>query len=62
MTEKVDVLINNAGIFPSATRKETKDGFEFGMGVNHLGHFYLTFLLWQALKKAEKSRIINVSS
>lgn len=46
VTEKVDVLINNAGIFPSATRKQTKDGFEFGMGVNHLGHFYLTYLLW----------------
>ena len=31
-------------------------------GVNHLGHFYLTFLLWNKVKKAEKFRVVNVSS
>jgi len=32
------------------------------MGVNHLGHFYLTHLLWNLIKKANKRRVICVSS
>jgi NAD(P)-dependent dehydrogenase (short-subunit alcohol dehydrogenase family) len=32
------------------------------MGANHLGHFYLTYHLWNLLKIADKPRIINVSS
>lgn len=32
------------------------------MGTNHLGHFYLTYLLWSKLVKSPKFRVINVSS
>lgn len=43
-------------------RKMTKDGFEMQFGVNHYGHFYLTYLLWSNLKAAGNPRIINLSS
>ena len=31
-------------------------------GVNHLGHFLLTYLLWDKLMKSNFFRVINVSS
>jgi len=59
--EKLDVLINNAGLFTSDLRK-TEDGFELQFGVNHLGHFLLTNLLLPQLQAADVPRVVNVSS
>lgn len=44
-----------------ATGKST-DGYEIHFAVNHLGHFLLTNLLLDLMKKAPSARIINVSS
>merc|ERR1712045_789739 len=60
--EKIDILINNAGIM-ACPQMKTKDGFEMQLGTNHIGHFLLTNLLMPQLKKAAPSaRIVNVSS
>jgi len=59
--QKLNVLINNAGIF-CMKREETEEGFEKTMGVNHLGHFLLTYELLPILEKTSEARIINVGS
>lgn len=54
---RLDILVNTAGIvFPPQEKQKTVDGFEVHMGVNHLGHFLLTNLLLEPLKKAAPSR------
>lgn len=55
----LDALINNAGIMQTPPMK-TEDGFELQFGVNHLGHFLLTALMFDMVKPG--GRIVSVAS
>ena len=59
--EKLDLLINNAGIMhPPKTL--SVQGFEIQFAVNHLAHMLLTLKLLPLIEKKEKSRIVTVTS
>lgn len=59
--DRLDILMNSAGIM-AVPESKTEDGFERQFGVNHLGHFALTGLLFHTLTATEGSRVVNVSS
>ncbi len=59
--QQVDVLVNNAGLMATPQR-QTEDGFELQLGVNHLGHWTLTALLLPAILAAPRGRVVTVSS
>jgi len=59
--DKLDVLINNAGVFEQSMKK-TVDGNEFVFQVNVLAPFLLTSVLLETVSKATNPRIIIVSS
>jgi len=60
--DRLDVLINNAGVAGWGTRFETEDGLEATFAVNHLAPFLLTNLLLDTLKASAPSRVVTVSS
>lgn len=60
----LDRLVCNAAVYLPAdpVPRFTEDGFEMTMGVNHLGHFLLTQLLLNDIKKSKDGRVIIVGS
>ncbi len=55
------MLLNNAGVM-NTSRKETVDGYEETLAVNHFAPFLLTGLLLPALQNTPGARIVNVAS
>ncbi|WP_067691265.1 oxidoreductase [Nocardia jejuensis] len=55
--DRVDVLMNNAGVM-AIPHQRTADDFEMQFGTNHLGHFALTGLLLDRIS----DRVVTVSS
>lgn len=59
--DRIDLLVNNAGVM-ALPERETADGFEMQLGVNHLGHWALTAHLMPALLAADAARVVSVTS
>ncbi len=60
--DRVDLLVNNAGVMVPPERRQTADGFELQFGTNHLGHFALTGQLLALLHASGDARVVLVSS
>jgi len=58
--ERLDVLVNNAGIV-AQERRLSRDGHELTFAVNYLSHFLLTLALLPVLQAAA-GRVVNVAS
>jgi NAD(P)-dependent dehydrogenase (short-subunit alcohol dehydrogenase family) len=65
-TDRLDVLINNAGIGSGkpdkTTRQESHDGYELRFAVNYLAGFLLTMQLLPLLRRSAPARIVLVAS
>ncbi|MGX9884935.1 SDR family NAD(P)-dependent oxidoreductase [Streptomyces sp. NPDC002276] len=65
-TDRLDVLVNNAGIGggqpDGRTRRTSADGHELRFAVNHLAGFLLTLELLPLLRASAPARIVNVAS
>src|SRR6266545_623684 len=65
MTDRLDVLINNAGIGTAAgggRRQTSADGHELRFAVNYLSGYRLTRLLLPMVARSAPARIVNVAS
>ncbi|KAK3903798.1 short-chain dehydrogenase [Staphylotrichum tortipilum] len=67
LTDRLDILINNAGIVVTS-RQATPEGIEQQFGTNHIGPFLFTNLLLPLLRNAAKTntpgatRVVSLSS
>ena len=60
---RLDLLVLNAGIMATPSLQRTEDGFEKQIGVNHMGHAYLTSLLKNVMTaQSTPSRIVSLAS
>lgn len=62
ITDSIDVLINNAGVWSGEDIEYSQDGVEMTFAVNVLAPYYLTGKILPLLKNTNKSKIINTAS
>jgi NAD(P)-dependent dehydrogenase (short-subunit alcohol dehydrogenase family) len=60
--DRIDVLVNNAGIGTAGPREESAEGYELTFQVDYLAPFLLTRRLLPLIERSAPARIVNVSS
>ena len=60
--DRLEILVNNAGVVMPLDRETTADGFELHFGTNHLGHFALASEMLPLLRGADAPRVVVVGS
>ncbi|GGL86009.1 3-oxoacyl-ACP reductase [Streptomyces fumigatiscleroticus] len=60
--DRLDVLVNNAGIGVELARQESQDGLELTFQVDYLAAYVLSCRLAPLLVRSAPARIVNVSS
>ena len=60
--DRIDVLVNNAGIGTAGPREESAEGYELTFQVDYLAPFLLTRRLLPSIERSAPARIVNVSS
>ncbi|CAN0057163.1 unnamed protein product [Ascophyllum nodosum] len=60
--ERLDVLVNNAGLLPGPLMSTTADGLDITFGVNFIGHFVLTTELLPIIEATHAARVVCLSS
>ena len=61
-TDRLDILLNNAGVVSLEALQRTAAGREMHMATNHYGHFALTGRLFGLLAATPGARVVTVTS
>lgn len=63
LNHKIDVLVNNAGVFlPGSLMEEPEGQMDFQMRTNLFSAYYVTRGLWPLMKTQERAHVFNMCS
>lgn len=60
--ERLDLLLNNAGIYPPAQRMQTAQGWELSLAISLIGPHALTLQLLPLLERSGSGRVVTITS
>ena len=61
-TDRLDILLNNAGVVSLESLQRTAAGHEMHMATNHYGHFLVTGRLFPLLAETDGARVVTLTS